>query len=57
MDAHNYYSGKVCVVTGAGSGIGKATAALLVAEDAEVYALETSSRLPSRASPSTSRSI
>lgn len=41
MDAHNYYSGKVCVVTGAGSGMGKATAALLVAEDAEVYALDT----------------
>ena len=40
MDAHNYYSGKVCVVTGAGSGMGKATAALLVAEDAEVYALD-----------------
>lgn len=34
------YSGKVCVVTGAGSGMGKATAELLVELGAEVYAMD-----------------
>ncbi|MDO5106700.1 MAG: SDR family oxidoreductase [Coriobacteriaceae bacterium] len=40
MDANSYYKGKVCVVTGAGSGMGKACAELLVAEGAIVYALD-----------------
>jgi NAD(P)-dependent dehydrogenase (short-subunit alcohol dehydrogenase family) len=40
MDANNFYQGKVCVITGAGSGMGKAAATLLVAEGAEVYALD-----------------
>lgn len=34
------YFGKVCIVTGAGSGIGRATAELLVELGAEVYALD-----------------
>lgn len=34
------YSGKTCVVTGAASGIGRATATLLVEMGAEVYALD-----------------
>ena len=34
------YNNKICVVTGAASGIGKATAELLVELNAEVYALD-----------------
>ena len=34
------YKGKVCVVTGASSGMGRATVELLVAMGAEVYALQ-----------------
>ena len=34
------YTGKVCVVTGAASGMGKATAEMLVDLGARVYALD-----------------
>ena len=34
------YAGKKCVVTGAGSGMGEATAKMLVELGAEVYALD-----------------
>lgn len=34
------YKNKICVVTGAASGIGKKTAELLIELDAEVYALD-----------------
>jgi NAD(P)-dependent dehydrogenase (short-subunit alcohol dehydrogenase family) len=42
MDQHWGYNGKICVVTGASSGMGKATAALLVELGAQVYALDRS---------------
>lgn len=40
MGEFNYYSKKVCVVTGASSGMGKATTKLLVENGAEVYAMD-----------------
>lgn len=42
MNDYFGYSGKVCVVTGAASGMGKATAEMLVDLGAKVYALDTS---------------
>ena len=41
------YLGKICVVTGAASGIGKATAEMLVELNAEVYLLDKNTiRIP-----------
>lgn len=40
MNSYFGYEGKVCVVTGAASGMGRATAELLIALGAEVYALD-----------------
>lgn len=40
MKDYFHYTGKTCVVTGASSGIGKATAEMLVEQNADVFALD-----------------